>query len=477
MKMKIIGISLLLLAAVTGCSAKGNEGGQSTAPSPIDASEALAENPYNIINNIPKSQYDIQIKDTKSTLQSGTETLTKGYLTDADYPGGMIIVDKNTDLTFNITNSLEEKTSIHWHGLKVPNDQDGPGSVLNAGERASFEYSLADGGTYWYHPHERPILPQLNTGLYAPFIVKEEFDSQYAGDYVLMLDDWTLSPKGKLNEKYSIGDMEVLGNVETVNGKSGSDIHPVTLKKGEIVKLRFLNASTAQVHTIELEDHEMTVTHLDGLRLVEPYTATSIRLNPGERADVEIKGIQEEGTYYITNERNFGIRIPVVYEGIGQEMDSPFVPGTSRAFEHADSMPVDLEFVLNSKMESGFEHGSHMAEMDMDKIQWTINDKSYPDQDMINLEAGKVYKMRFYNRDTEMMHAMAHPIHIHGEHFQVVSINGEKPAVEIFKDTMEVKPDEYVDIAIKFDNPGMWMLHCHIIDHEDKGMLTVLNVQ
>lgn len=465
-KRKALALSAALFIAMSG-SAFAQQGGE--------ASAAGSPNPYNILNYAPQSSYNITIKDTEHSIQGSKMTAAKGYETDVGYPGGMIIVDKNEALNFTVTNTLKDATSVHWHGLKVPNDQDGPGSVLQAGERAAFAFKLDQAGTNWYHPHERPILPQLNTGLYAPFIVKDDFDDQYAGDYVLVLDDWALAPSGAIDDKYSVGDMEILGNKETVNGRSGEDIYPVSLKKGEVVKLRFINASTAQSHTLALDGHEMRVTHLDGYKLLEPYTAGAITLFPGERVDVEVKGIKTEGTYYINNERNFGMSIPVVYEGVGEEMASPFVPDVPRAFAQIDTRPVDFEFVLNSKMERGSEHGAGMS-MDMEKIMWTINDMSYPDMKATDLKVGQVYKFRFTNNDTEMMHAMSHPIHIHGEHFQVVSINGTAPASELFKDTMEVKPGEYVDIAIRFDNPGMWMLHCHIIDHEDNGMLTVLNV-
>jgi FtsP/CotA-like multicopper oxidase with cupredoxin domain len=360
---------------------------------------------------------------------------------------------------------MEQLTSLHWHGLRVPIDQDGPSEVMNKGDEADFAFTLNMTGTHWYHPHQRPILPQLNTGLYAPFIVKEDYDSEYAGDYVLTLDDWTLDSSNKIDLESSMGS-DVIGNLETVNKRSGNDIYPITLKQGEIVKLRFINASTAQTHTISLTGHSFRITHLDGHKLLEPYTVQSIRIAPGERYDAELKGIKSSGTYYIRNTRSYGMRIPVIYEGVGEDMTSPFIPGESEAFPGLEGKAPDKIYTLSSN-----------------STHWTINDKAYIDDaptkdiDIFNAELNKVYIFRFDNVDPgRMMSTRYHPMHLHGGHFQVISINGEKPPREMWKDTLEIPPNEYIDVAVKFYYPGDWMLHCHIIDHEDGGMLTMVHV-
>lgn len=106
---------------------------------------------------------------------------------------------------------------MHWDGLEVPNTQDDPNLVIRRGEQHDFRFTLSETGSYWYHSHLMPVLPQLNIGLYAPFIVKDASDTEYTGDYVLMLDDWALSPNGAIDAAYSTSNMEVIGNVETVN--------------------------------------------------------------------------------------------------------------------------------------------------------------------------------------------------------------------------------------------------------------------
>ena len=107
-------------------------------------------------------------------------------------------------------------------------------------------------------------------------------------------------------------------------------------------------------------------------------------------------------------------------------------------------------------------------------MQWTINGKSFPDTDPLPVTIGQVVKVRFFNKDTMGMHRMDHPMYIHGAYFQVVSLNGQRPPREMWKDTVNVPSGQYVDVAFVMTNPGEWMLHCHILDHEDNGLMTMI---
>jgi FtsP/CotA-like multicopper oxidase with cupredoxin domain len=432
------------------------------------------ENPFNILSYKPDSDYKINIVNYMTKTKEGSSDMLFKYVT--GLPGGMIIVNKNTELTLDVKNYSHDNTSVYWHGLAIPNSQQGSNSVLLPGEKKVFNFKQISAGTFWFHSQQKPVLEQLNKGLYAPFIIKDDYDNKYTGDYVLMLDDWAVSKKGIVSNKYSTDDMEIIGNKVTVNGKTGFDIYPISLKKGEIVKLRFINVSSAQSHTLKLEGHQFRVTHLDGMKVLEPYMVSDIKLSPGERVDVEVKGTEEFGTFYITNERNLGLKIPVVYSGIGKNMESPFISDGSKAFVGIDTKSVDFEYVLNSKMKKNYEYDPKKAKKSK-YFNWTINGKSFPDTNATKLKTGQVYTMRFVNKDTQNVHEMSHAMHIQGAHFQIISINGVAPITEIFKDTIEIKPNEYVDIAVKFENPGNWMLHSHVIDYEDRGMITMFEVE
>jgi len=441
---------------------------------------------------------NLAIQAARWDLRPGLSTEIWGY--NGRVPGTAIIVDKGERVVIEGINHLPVSTNIHWHGLEVPNDQDGPGKSLKPGEAFRYEFTVRETGTYWYHSHQSPVLGQLDRGLYGPFIVKAPEDDLYNGDHIFVLDDWFLDAEGRRLEGTARGEMERLGNIETVNGKTRDAIAPLVFQQGELHKLRFINASTAAVHTLKIDGHLFRVTHTDGHPLVQPFETDTISLSPGERIDVEVSAEGHEGrTYEIASGRpELGMRIPIEYRtGSRAQVPSPFVPAESKAFADVYEKEPDYVLELNSVMPMGM-GGATTRETDRDHMgmdvgnenamtgtgmtmapmmRWTINGKSYPNIDPLDVSLGKIVKIRLKNIDTRNIHPMDHPMHVHGAYFQVVSLNGQKTERELWKDTVNVPAGKYVDIAFVMSFPGNWMLHCHIIDHEDNGMMTVVRAR
>jgi FtsP/CotA-like multicopper oxidase with cupredoxin domain len=402
-------------------------------------------------------------------------------------PGTPIVAHIGDRVVIDVTNQLLVPTNIHWHGLEVPNAQDGPGSSIQPGQQHRYEFTIGQTGTYWYHTHQVPVLDQLDRGLYGAFIVKAPEDGAYSGDHVLILDDWYLDANGRRLEGTARGGMERFGNVESVNGKTGSAIEPLVFRGGELHKLRFINASTAAVHTLRISGHVFRVTHTDGHGLTQPFQTDVLTLSPGERIDAEVAAVGSAGAEYaISSDRpELGLRIPIRYgPGKVSVVPSPYVPPESKAFAGIFEKAPDFVLELNSAMRMGGAgsmggmgsmEGMGSTENTMSTMmRWTINGASFPDTDPLFVKLGSVVKVRFFNRDTQMMHSMDHAMHLHGTYFQVVSENGARPARETWKDTVNVPAGRFVDVAFVMRNPGAWMLHCHIIDHEDGGMMTMV---
>ncbi len=219
--------------------------------------------------------------------------------------GVPIVVDVGQRLQIDVRNSTDTATNIHWHGMSVPNDQDGPGILIEPGQEHRYEFTAARAGTYWYHSHERPpVRDQVDRGMYAPFIVREPADARYDLDQVLVLDDWVVDR--------TTGHMEVVGDVDTVNGRTGDDIEPISITAGQIAKLRLVNASTAKTQNLTFP-LDVRVTHTDGAPpLVEPYSTRRLSIAPpGERYDVELAPVGDLSSgLSITNERDNGMTIP-----------------------------------------------------------------------------------------------------------------------------------------------------------------------
>jgi FtsP/CotA-like multicopper oxidase with cupredoxin domain len=446
--------------------------------------------------SVSAETFRIDLSQKTWELRPGLSTTAWTY--GGSVPGTPIVVNPGEGVTVEVTNNLPEPTNIHWHGLVIPNDQDGPAIEIKRGEKFTYSFTPREPGTYWYHPHYMPVLPQLDRGLYGAFIVRAPEDNAYSGDHVYILDDWYLDARGRRIEGIPPGEMERFGNVETVNGKTDEAIKPLVLRAGELHKLRFINASTAAFHTLKITGHRFRVTHSDGHPLGEAYETDTLTLAPSERIDAEISALRRPGERYeiASTRRDLGIVIPVVYrEGSVTTVKSHFVPPPSRSFPGAAEMRPDyvLEFGTamggpgmmrgrtdggtSGMMHGGMMHGGGAAMSGM--MRWTINGRSFPDTTPLDVPVGKVVKLRFVNNDrTAMMgHKMDHPIHLHGTYFQIVSVNGLPPARETWKDTVSVPNGEYVDVAFVMTLPGDWMLHCHIIDHEDGGMMTMVRAR
>lgn len=432
-----------------------------------------------VIINLPAVSYQIDMNDTTWELAPGLTTRVWSY--NGTVPGFMITAQPGQTVVIQGTNHLPVATNIHWHGLSVPNDQDGVMREIKPGETYRYEFVVPESGTYLYHSHYRPVLDQMDMGLYGAFIVTAPEDAAYSSDNTFVLDDWFLDVRGRRLNGTDRGEMERLGNVETVNGKTGAAIPPLLVKNGQLLKLRFINASTAAVHTLKVTGHTFRVTHLDGHALSEPYLTDTLTLNPTERIDAELEAIGKVGeNYTISSSRpDYGMVIPIKYEpGSVAKVPSPFVPPKAHGYPGIEAKAPDFVLDLNSRMNMSMHSGG--GEMGMDSgsmMQWTINGKSWPNTDPLNVKLGSVVKIRLYNNDTKNMHPMDHPIHLHGTYFQVVSINGRKPPREMWKDTAAVPAGQFVDIAFRYANPGDWMLHCHIVDHEDNGMMTIVRVK
>ncbi|MDP2815897.1 MAG: multicopper oxidase family protein [Rectinemataceae bacterium] len=419
---------------------------------------------------------DISTKDWELAPGLTTRAWTYGGIV----PGTPIIVRAGEEITIEVTNHLAVPTNIHWHGLVVPNDQDGPAVRIKPGATFVYRFTPREPGTYWYHPHLRPVLDQLDRGLYAPFIVLSPEDSSYTGDKIFVLDDWYLDAIGNRLPGMAPGDMERFGNIDTVNGKARNAIESLEVVKGGLYKLRFINASTAKVHTLRLSGGSSRVTHLDGHPLAMPYLADSVTLAPGERVDVEFLASGESGSISEISGSLPGsdFIIPVRYgKGEIAQVSSPFIAPVLKPYPGALEMLPDFTLTLASTM-GGMMGGSMMSGMGMSG--WTINGKAYPATEPLDVKVGQLVKLRVVNEDmvqTAEGHRMDHPLHIHGTVFQVLSVDGVRQEPIQLRDTIPVPAGGYVDIAFIMTEPGMWMIHCHVIDHEDGGMLTVIRAK
>lgn len=426
--------------------------------------QQVKEDPYNITLKESRTNVKINIISTTSKIADKKERHYQ-YTDESEnnYLAGMpIILDKGKEATIKVSNKSSTTTNVHWHGLSIHNNQDGPDITLNNKGEKTFKITPKESGTFWVHSHYRPVETQVTKGMYAPIIIRTETDKKYDLDEVMMLGDIQESnEQNSMMAGMNMDDMDMSGSAsitDTINGKKIAS--NLKIEGGQIGKLRFINASANNFKTIKFP-FKVRVIAKDGYNLEQAYETQNFNIAPGQRLDVEVVLTGKESKTYTIKDGN--AKVKLIYKGNDKSKAiSPFIPLKADNLEKyvSDKAP-DISMKLTEEMEM---NGSEM------KMREMINGEVFPNTETFNVKVGQVYKVQFENADK--MAGMSHPMHIHGAHFQIISKNGHPTNDTTWYDTYPMDQGIKTDIAIKFDEPGVWMVHCHILNHEDNGMMT-----
>lgn len=429
---------------------------------------------------------------------------------DGSLPGPEIRIRQGERLRVAVENKLDEETTVHWHGLRVPNAMDGVPHLTQApiasGETFAYEFDAVDAGTFWYHPHHRSF-EQVGRGLYGPLIVEEADPVRVDREVTWVLSDWRLTKTAEMREdfgnRHDMMHNGRVGNTVTINGHV-PDVFQV--RKGERIRLRLINAAKARIFGLDFGNHQPAVIALDG-QPVEPHAPEGgpVVLGPAMRADLILDMTADAGS-----------RVSVIdrfYEGLEYRLvDLAYADNPLR--QAAPDWPVALppNPLPEPDLASAVRHevtfnGGMMGAMVMQEMGGSMGnrgeDSSGAGGGMMGNMGGMMNMMHsggiwFINgvaaeghvmdpmltlaRDKSHVIAMTnatawhHPIHLHGHSFRVISRNGKPTRHREWQDTVLMSPRERVEIAFVSDNPGDWMLHCHILEHQAAGMMGVFRV-
>jgi FtsP/CotA-like multicopper oxidase with cupredoxin domain len=388
-------------------------------------------------------------------------------------PGPVIEARQGDTVIVHFTNRLPEATTIHWHGIRVPNAFDGTHATqahVQPGESFDYRFVALDAGTFWYHPHMHAEV-QIERGLAGMLVVRGGADVPVDADRLFVLDDVKLQPSGALSEVTD--DLDLMlgrqGNVVLANGRSGGGI---TVRNGARERWRFVNAANGRYFNLQLRDRAFTVIGWDGGLVAEPYSAQTILMAPGERYEVlvDISGapgdvIPLETIYYFrAHGLPFADPEPVFTVHIGAGAPAPGALPTSWG-SFAD-VPTDAATPIRMLLLQEQEPAAAGEEP-----RFMINGASFPNVPAISARSGDVEIWDFVN-DAEM----DHPMHLHGMFFQVLETEGVPPLARGWKDTVNVKSHNRVRVAVRFGGAGRWMYHCHILEHVERGMMGELEL-
>ncbi|MGX1373301.1 FtsP/CotA-like multicopper oxidase with cupredoxin domain [Priestia megaterium] len=444
-------------------------------------------------------EFTLTAKEATHDFGNGTKLPVWTY--DGSVPGSQIRVKQGDKVKINLKNELSEPVTIHWHGLPVPNSQDGiPGITMNAvqpGKTFTYEFTASVPGTYWYHSHQDSV-NQIDKGLYGTLVVEGKNEEKVDEDYTLVLDEWISSGEGSMegmnhgsmtseenkndtdNSTKSINGMNMdmeddmsMYDLYTINGKSANNMETLKVTEGDTVKIRLVNAGYIS-HKIHLHGYEFKIVSTDGQPINNPAIIKdqTVTVAPGERYDLVFKA-NNPGTSYIESHDDTdaakNMVAKIVYDSskkandkLNPEEPLPNVDITKYGKTTKSKFSLDSKYDVEYKMNLG-------TVMKDKSMVYTINNRTYPNTEPLNVKEGDLVEVTLKNTSK----SADHPMHLHGHFFQVLSKNG-KPieGSPLMKDTLNVKPGEEYVVAFKADNPGNWMFHCHDLHHASAGMVT-----
>ena len=421
-------------------------------------------------------------------------------------PGPQLEVRPGDRVQIRFTNALDQPTNLHYHGLHLPPTglADDPFRTVAPGETALYDFQIPDAhpsGFFWYHPHFHGLVAQqVFHGLAGTIIVRGDEvpgnvdhlpELQAAQEAVLVLQDFDLDRRGQVREPMPPFRMwGRQGDLITVNGQ----VQPrFNLPQGGLLRLRILNASASRVYQLQLaEDHPWWLAATDGLTLADPVAQEAVVLAPGERADLLVPGDQPPGNYALLSlpydrgiaamARSMMGHGAMMGAGTGDTEEPQTIAtldyGETTASESESSILVNLPTALGTVetlpepttvREFVFDHGIDPETHD----PFLINGRAFGHHRVdTQVQVGTVEDWVLINKA-----GMDHPFHLHTNWFQVISRNGQPEPLRAWKDVVNLRPYETVRIRIPFrDFAGKTVYHCHILDHEDQGMMEIVEM-
>lgn len=402
-------------------------------------------------------------------------------------PGPTLRVRGGDRFLVTLENGLAEETILHWHGLDVPALADGhPRLAVGPGASYRYDFTVSNrAGTYWYHPHPHGRTgPQVYGGL-AGFLIVDETPGRGpllpSGDreVLLLLQDKRLGDGGTPVYQPNASDRMsgFMGDTGFVNGAP----FPFALVERASYRLRILNGSNARVFDLAMSDNQpFVLVGTDGGLMDAPHELEAVLLGPGERIDVvvDFSGSPAGSTirlhsrpFQLVGGMGMGMGSPGD-QGRAMDLmefrvrDTPAVPSPAfGAFEPLEALPN----LVGARTRS-FSFSSMMG-------LHAINGRSFEmDRVDVRIPLGNPERWRFVNQSP-----MPHPIHMHGGHFRVLSRSGGRNAIlpweRGYKDTVLLLAGETVEVAVLFEeHRGLFLLHCHNLEHEDAGMMANFEV-
>ena len=466
--------SVAALALLAGCERAGDpavpQAARDVSQPPGWADELAMPVPQDL--NPDPNVLEIELEARIENVEIVPGFKTPAWTYNGTVPGPMIRAKLGDRVIVHFKNSLPEATTIHWHGLRVPNEMDGAPGVtqppIESGGEFRYEFELRDAGTYWYHPHTDSST-QVGRGLYGAFLVEDPADPKAFGDdLVMLLSDMGLDERGELLPADSGGNFGDLfgreGAVLLVNGK----VRPtLKVRNGKQQRWRLINATRARYYNVRLRNHRFMRLGGDNGLAARSADVYNLIITPGERADAVFTPADPPGSTnvlrWVPTERGYGSTFSRPSETmllLETVADAPVTP---------EPIPTELRTIEPLDLSSAKHRTLDLTIAIKSKVEMGVNGVPHWNAKPLDVTLGDTEIWRIVNNTD-----FSHPFHLHGYFFQVQ----DDARVPEWKDTVNVPTKSELTIAVRFDErPGAWMFHCHILDHAEAGMMGHLVVR
>lgn len=374
-----------------------------------------------------------------------------------------------------LKNALDEPTTIHWHGLRIENAMDGVPFLTQPyvypGDGFDYRFTPPDAGTFWYHPHCNTLV-QMGRGMTGLLIVEDPRDQVFDGEVCLNLRDWRLGGDGQFIEQFKARDAAKGGTFGTLRTANWQPLPVHDLPAGGLARLRIAATDVTRIYSLRLDGAEALVVALDGQPLPAPEPLDLAIVSPGQRLDLVIRMPDDEGVVAeLVDIRPSTPKTLARLRSVGASLKralgdvAPLRPNPP--LEPDMSTAIDIPLVLSATAENAAKDSICGT---LGYSFWAINktpwpgDTADPMAPLAELKLGRTYLLNLENVTPH-----AHPIHLHGMNFKVMG-SSKRTAAPLVSDTYLMLPDEKVQLAVVADNPGDWVFHCHIIEHQKTGM-------
>lgn len=403
--------------------------------------------------------FDLNVTKGQWEFIDGKFTETYGY--NGPILGPVLSLKKGEKTKINITNNLSEETTVHWHGGILSQDVDGVHNAdIQPNTQKSVEFTLNQPATtLWFHPHPmHKTASQVYKGL-AGLIYLEDEQSENLNipktygvdDFPIVIQDKKLTKNGELS--YSTTHME------KIHGKSGGYlmingvISPYVEVPNGFIRLRVVNGSNATNYDIDLGDEEFYQIGSDGGLLNKPISMKKLTLAPGERGEILVDSnrLNNKSYLYINGKEALELRK-------NKQSGLTSIPKTLVAISEITKDLDNLKtrtFTLKTTSKGN-----------------TINNTPY-NMEKLNFDVQKGTQEIWEIKNGSKMMDMPHPFHVHGAQFRVIERNGKTPPLneQGWKDTVNLNAGDTVKILITYTTDGITVYHCHILEHEEDGMM------